>query len=549
VVSHKPGDGETLFQYVDNRPTAITQRMLQEMASNSLQVSKLRAFQDIADNSAQAKHVVQVQDMADAHSARKQQPTQKKENDTDLADNLKTGMGKPSGMPVDNGRVRDNSSNPARLNTPLLASYPHHQSITRSFGRYDVGGLNAIIDTGILQKSGAAAELSEQGAVFSQPPNIHMAAHEAAHEVQRRAGLAPGLQAEVHANAVADAVVAGRSSEALFDCLPRRNRPISGVYTYSLVRSGTVPWNYPDDLLLSDDGYIAVGAEKETQTLYADWVPLAESIVAMQKLGSPLVPTWGTKNLEFNHPENGEKRHLLEVSLSHTDTNTSTEDWNSTMLTREACNWNALNLMGLDKGAPQEKNAEYRWRNPEGEDIPYDHLSGMGADMPLNEHIRNEVIRTFTRKNPENQTRSDAKKAYRKHIGSPSRFTRLERNREAFMEKMGINEYAIPEVGDILEVVRHQKDSSAQFFPAHFAPVIMKSGHDAVTLENYARKSDKRGANDHPEASSQWFFRLLGPKTATEDQTFFGQTVEVPQEDRKKGTMVVRWERFKKNGQ
>tara|TARA_B110001469_G_C9487684_1_gene244190 strand:+ start:253 stop:489 length:237 start_codon:yes stop_codon:yes gene_type:complete len=52
--------GESTFQFVDNRPEAVAQRKLQEMANNSPQVSQLRAFQVMVNNSPQAKQVTQL---------------------------------------------------------------------------------------------------------------------------------------------------------------------------------------------------------------------------------------------------------------------------------------------------------------------------------------------------------------------------------------------------------------------------------------------------------------------------------------------------------
>ena len=83
-------DGESTFQFEDKRPEAIAQRKLQEMANNSPKVSQLRTFQEMANNSPQVKQTAQLQSMADNHSAQ-QQPIQKKENNTGLPDNLKSG--------------------------------------------------------------------------------------------------------------------------------------------------------------------------------------------------------------------------------------------------------------------------------------------------------------------------------------------------------------------------------------------------------------------------------------------------------------------------
>jgi hypothetical protein len=118
--SQMQSGGESAFQFVDNRPEAVAQRKLQEMANNSPQVSQLRAFQEMANNSPQAKQAAQIQTMADNHSA-KQQPIQKNENNTGLPNNLKTGMENLSGYSMDDVKVHRNSDKPAQLNAHAYA--------------------------------------------------------------------------------------------------------------------------------------------------------------------------------------------------------------------------------------------------------------------------------------------------------------------------------------------------------------------------------------------------------------------------------------------
>ena len=118
--SQMQSGGESTFQFVDNRPEAIAQRKLQEMANNSPQVSQLRAFQDMANKSPQAKQATQLQTMADSHST-DQQPIQKKENNTGLPDNLKTGMENLSGISLDDVKVHRNSDKPAQLQAHAYA--------------------------------------------------------------------------------------------------------------------------------------------------------------------------------------------------------------------------------------------------------------------------------------------------------------------------------------------------------------------------------------------------------------------------------------------
>ena len=119
--TQQQSSGESSFQFVDNRPEAIVQRKLQEMANNSPQVSQLRAYQDMANNSPQAKQAAQLQTMVDNNSVQKEQPIQKKENNTGLPDNLKAGMENLSGMSLDDVKVHRKSDNPAQLQAHAYA--------------------------------------------------------------------------------------------------------------------------------------------------------------------------------------------------------------------------------------------------------------------------------------------------------------------------------------------------------------------------------------------------------------------------------------------
>lgn len=113
--------GEPTFQFVDNRLEAVAQRKLQEMANISPRAMQFKVFQDMANNSPQAAKTAQLQVMEDNHSAQKQQPIQKKENNTGLPDNLKTGMENLSGMSLDDVKVHRNSDKPAQLQAHAYA--------------------------------------------------------------------------------------------------------------------------------------------------------------------------------------------------------------------------------------------------------------------------------------------------------------------------------------------------------------------------------------------------------------------------------------------
>lgn len=114
------GDAST-FQFVDNRPEAIAQRKLQEIANNSPRAIQMRVFQNMSNSSPQVNQAAQLQLMADNSSSQQQQPIQKKENNTGLPDNLKTGMENLSGMSLDDVKVYRNSDKPAQLHAHAYA--------------------------------------------------------------------------------------------------------------------------------------------------------------------------------------------------------------------------------------------------------------------------------------------------------------------------------------------------------------------------------------------------------------------------------------------
>jgi len=104
---------------------------------------------------------------------------------------------------------------------------PHLDSIQESFGSHDISGIKATVGGPAKEASeaiGAEAYASGDKVAFKQGPDLHTAAHEAAHVVQQRGGVSlkgsvgkAGDRYEQHADAVADAVVAGKSAEALLD--------------------------------------------------------------------------------------------------------------------------------------------------------------------------------------------------------------------------------------------------------------------------------------------------------------------------------------------
>ena len=116
---------------------------------------------------------------------------------------------------------------------------PHLDLIQRSFGRHDVGQVQAHVDASAevgARAMGAEAFAMGDHVAFAGQPDLHTAAHEAAHVVQQRGGVQlkggvgeVGDAYEQHADAVADLVVQGRSSEGLLDTMAGSGSRAAGI--------------------------------------------------------------------------------------------------------------------------------------------------------------------------------------------------------------------------------------------------------------------------------------------------------------------------------
>jgi hypothetical protein len=104
---------------------------------------------------------------------------------------------------------------------------PHLDRIQASFGSHDVRGIQAHVGGPAAEASaamGASAYATGNAVAFASAPDLHTAAHEATHVVQQRGGVQlkggvgeVGDHYEHQADAVADAVVSGRSAVPLLD--------------------------------------------------------------------------------------------------------------------------------------------------------------------------------------------------------------------------------------------------------------------------------------------------------------------------------------------
>lgn len=116
---------------------------------------------------------------------------------------------------------------------------PHGDQIQALFGRHDVSGIHAHVGGPAAEASqqiGASAYATGSSVAFREAPDLHTAAHEAAHVVQQRGGVQlrggvgeAGDAYERHADAVADAVVAGKPAGGILDQMAGGSSRAPGV--------------------------------------------------------------------------------------------------------------------------------------------------------------------------------------------------------------------------------------------------------------------------------------------------------------------------------
>jgi hypothetical protein len=139
---------------------------------------------------------------------------------------------------MDPAAIRDAARNGTR---GAGASLPYRETIQRSFGRHDVSHVRTHVDdaaTAAATRMKAGAFTVAEHVAFAGPPSLRLAAHEAAHAIQQRAGARPdggvgrdGDPFERHADAIAERVVRGDSSEALLDQIVAGPRVGAGAAT------------------------------------------------------------------------------------------------------------------------------------------------------------------------------------------------------------------------------------------------------------------------------------------------------------------------------
>jgi len=374
---------------------------------------------------------------------------------------------------------------------PSYMRFPHRAVLEQKLGTSIPG--RSLVDADACRSAGAPAFTFGEVSVFaSAEPPLRVAAHEAAHQLQH-AGIADdgGLGAERHAAVVAHVV--SNEANAISTAGAR-----GAVGDHSLHRYTEVPielqkpghWDAKKPVRVSEDGMMAVRQDEPAggQEAWADPGLISTASGTLAAAGSVLQLHNGAGTITGTSPT-GKSRTLSKIEPE----NTATKTKGASMELWADCGRSSRDVMGAGKGTGGgDMVAEFTIG---GKPV----LTAKGTDP---EAMKNEAMQKLL-----GGSVADAWKKY---------FSMTKAQRAEVDKKAGINKFAAPGVGGGFTMSSGGANyPGATTWNFHWAGVVMVSGSDRMTLENYAT-----GVPD--EKNSSWDFQMYG-SAARAGQTFYEQ--------------------------
>lgn len=450
---------------------------------------------------------------------------------------------------------------------------PHRAAIESSYG-VDLGAVQCHTGPAASAACDALhADAFTMGSsiAFAQPnPSLHLAAHEAAHVVQQSNGVQlssnigkPGDSYETQADSAADRVVSGQSAS---DLLPSSG-PIAPA-------GGPVQcFHRPlgDEWRVSDDGMIAVyqASHLGSNTAYADAGLIASASAELKAKTSVMGLQPGSLSAKVTDKSGGE-HSLVDVDPVNNKNKTQGVD----MELWADCGRSAGQVAGFDRGTGMGGGPSVAKYKKDGKSKtasgPQDWMDIQKVKMMMD---------LFTTENsfwkvwkPKYESKLDlatlkskieiydrVKAAWaseadenRKEMlsgqmatlaGELDRLSRVEYDKldpdakNEFDKAAGINMYADPGIGEAFHIsTGGNNDPQApggMTWNFHWGGVVMKSGKDTMTLENYS-------VSQYDVQNKQWLFQLYGVGNETEaGQSFHEGHIATHQHGDAPTTMVA----------
>ncbi len=424
---------------------------------------------------------------------------------------------------------------------------PHRKEIEQSYG-VDLSHVQAY--TGAKDAcANLGAEAYTQGsrvAFASDKPSLELAAHEAAHVVQQQKGVhlkgnagQAGDAHEQEADAAAARAASGDSARDLLSAGDGGAHAEDGpVQRYTL--PGEDPYN--GDWRVSDDGNMAVHQANAVggQSAYATPGLIADAAQKLQAATSTITLEAGGMKSKFQDKDGAE--HDL-VDVVPVNTKNKTKDLEMELWAD--CGRSAHTVSGMDKGSGQGGGGSVARYNKNGQS-----KTGASSGDWMEIQKVKMMIDLFTTENPwwqfwksSYESKLDVKKIQGKldeynklkarwavetdedastllsaQMGrlaaemdalSRAEYEKLAPDaKDDFDKQAGINVYADPEIGEAFHMStggneHPDKPANVGTWNFHWAGVVMKSGGDTMTLENYS-------VSDYEVENKSWVFQLYG---------------------------------------
>jgi hypothetical protein len=394
------------------------------------------------------------------------------------------------------------------------ASFPHRSAIEYLFQRALPG--KAVIDSAGCGQLGVPAFTEGSVSHFaSGDVPLRVAAHEAAHQLQHTGTTRDAnLGAERHADTVARLMARGAPPGRLLG--PAGSPVNSSMHSYTEVdttEQSDDHWKASAPLRVAEDGNLAVAEEQPVNhRLWAkpDLIESSNKVLAANKSVIKLNASGGT--LKGPAPNGSGNRELARVLPQNQANGTSGES----MKLWADCGKSCRDVIGAGRGTGWNVgNMAARYRDvhrPWYTQIPIlGPLLGWifggpkvkekqtGASDP--EEMKKEI---FNQKL--GGTGDEGLKKYEAMTSA---------EKDKFDRETGINKYTMPGVGQGFTMSSGGEAAGPMTWNFHWAGVIVASGTDRVTLENYS-------VNDPTVENTDWQFEMYG-SPAKAGQTFFEQ--------------------------
>lgn len=358
--------------------------------------------------------------------------------------------------------------------------FPHAATIQSATGMSIPGA--AVHDPDACERQGVPAFTDGTVTHFATAtPPLHVAAHEAAHQLQH-AGRThdAGLGAEGHAGAVANAITAGASPRPVLGSRGRTVAPALRHYTEipAATQAATGQWQIGSNARVADTGGM-VTSVTDGHVCYAEpaLIESANLILRAKQSGVRLRP--GAPGPSGPAPDGSGTKSTVEAIPQVSSATASGEVWSD-------CGRMSREVQGV-----------------------------AGTDTPARGIYRDSggTERETTGGSP---TRIRDQALVGTGLGSTAAAARTAylaldpadpgpAGRDAFDARHGLNRHAAPNVGESFMSVRDDAQTRVGF-NFHWGGVVMVSGGDRVTFENFYRP----GTN-YDTRNDRWYFDMYGP--------------------------------------